>query len=181
MKLKLSQDKTLERLDGHAEEDRNIEYVNLGSPLIEYGIKNLIAAHEFVLNSSLIMGDFDTPIVVRAKNVGEGNNAFGNLLKELERYYKKGSAPLLGMLSLFNGNKIKASHRLFEDNIDPDVVNEELRGYVRGKPVTKIMQALASENTKLVEGMINKLGEFGYNVIGPADEVELEKQARGTL
>lgn len=178
MKFKISQDKTLERIEGLAQADQNIEYMNTGHPLVEYGMKRLIYSHEYLLNSALVLGDFDTSIEVKERNLGEGNNAFGNLLNEMARYYDKGSSPLLGRLTTFNQKKQKSSHRMYDESIDPDEVNANLRSYVEGRPITTIMQSLADEQNRLVNEMISKLAEYGYHIQGPPDLEELERLAR---
>lgn len=179
MSLRISQRKTLDRLESLAGDNRNLEYINTGFPLVEYGMKRLIVGHEFVINSSLVMGDFDTPLKIRERGLGDGNNAFGNLLHELERFYEKGEAPLLGLLTNFNSKKQRSSHKLYEKNIDPEEVNGELKTYVQDSPITKIMDAFDEEHAKLVASMINKLAEYGYVVESPADEAALEKEVLG--
>lgn len=178
-RLNMSQDRTLARLDKLADNDMNIEYVNGGNPLIEYAMRRLIRANEFVINGSLVLGDFNTPLKIREKDVGEGNNAFGNLKNELERYYEKSSHPLMDKLGKFSAKRKAITHKLYETHIDPEEINKELKPYVQGRPITEIMNIFKEEHVKLVSDMTGKLEEYGYIVNAPADQAALEKKVLG--
>lgn len=178
-KFLLSFEATLRRLHNLIHQNLYIEYIDVGYPLVEYGMKRVIAGNEFLINSSLIFGDLDTPLYIREKGVGRGNNTFGNLLNELERYYDK-HYPLLEMLRTFNQKKIEVGHKLYEEHIEPELVNSKIKSYALKDPVLEIVKAMGKEQRKLNRLFLARAKEYGYVSEGHTDEhIEaLMKRAR---
>ncbi len=163
LELQSAQDATLERLKRLISEDLNIEYLTTGSAIVEYAIKRVLFESEFVLNSSLVLSDFDTDLKVEVRPDGE-DKTLGALISELKRVCK--NERLFGLLGNFNGNRRRATHRIYDKNQDINLVNEELREYVKGHPIFTIILELRDVHTSLVLNLVNKLKELGCTPLG---------------
>jgi hypothetical protein len=160
--LQTAQNITLNRLKMLLSSDLNIEYINTGSSLVEYAIKRIIESHEFLINSSLVLGDFDTKLKVSAE-VNGGNQTLGALIKELARFCSE--PKLRDMLGKFNSKRKKATHQIYVEHKDINKVNEELREYTRTNPIFEIIKALSDTHGILVADLTAKIKEYGFIAI----------------
>ncbi len=159
-KMQLIQGSTEKRLSRLKEQNLNLEYMALGGQLVEKGVKRLINTYAFVIESSLILVDFDTKL----KTTPAVNDlTLGSLIKELKRYCKEDS--LLNMLDDFNNKRNKSVHKVYEQFEDIEIVNESIKNYVSTDPVVKLSREMASLHGHFVKDLINKLKLHGCEVV----------------
>lgn len=171
--LQTAQDITLLRLDILIKEKRYIEYLTVGSSLVEYAVKRVISSYEFLINSSLILNNFDT--ILTAKSQAQGDIPLGQLLKELKRFCKENSS--IKALEDFNSNRIKAVHKIYELNTDITIVNAQFQKYVEKNPILQVIIELRNIQNILVKELIGKLGDLGLTGQGIAAKyAESEKR-----
>ena len=158
LRTQLITDSTVKRLEQLRQENKNIEYIIVASALVESGMQRLITSYEFVINGILSLNDFNTPLSIRV-HAQNDNNAFGNLVNELNRFSK--NEKLLGLLSNFNQFKKKVGHKMFEKETNIDKVNEDLEAYVKTEPIVKIHNEMVAENDLIQERLVDRLKEYG--------------------
>jgi hypothetical protein len=162
---------TAKRLGKLAEAGLNIEYISIGSILIESSLMRIIQTYDFVVNGSLALAEIEHPLNIKSYPQNDFN-ALGSLIRELKRFSHNDK--LFTLLGTFKSYREKAGHKAFETETDIEVVNEKVRGYVSKDPIKDIVREMVQEQISLQQGFVDRLKDFGCVGMGEPDFISAE-------